>query len=145
MKLQTSIKPRRDGTVLVTGQDGVKYTFVAGAAGDLECAIEHEATLKHLLASQNFYPASEDDFSLALQMSQPAGPGPDADADADAGAGAPDLSALAAKSDAELDEKGDEGDLSGLPVEANTPPQTAPDRAARKNGALQAATKTARK
>jgi hypothetical protein len=141
MKLQTSIKPRRDGTVLVTGQDGVKYTFVAGAAGDLECAIEHQATLKHLLASQNFYPASEDDFSLALQMSQPAGPGPDADADA----GAPDLGALAAKSDAELDEEGDEGDLSGLPVEANTPPQTAPDRAARKNGALQAATKTARK
>jgi hypothetical protein len=107
----------------------------------LECAIEHQATLKHLLASQNFYPASEDDFSLALQMSQPAGPGPDADADA----GAPDLGALAAKSDAELDEEGDEGDLSGLPVEANTPPQTAPDRAARKNGALQAATKTARK
>lgn len=148
MKLQTSIKPRRDGVVLVTGQDAHTYKFEPSESGELECTIEHEPTLKHLLATQNFYPASEEDFTLALALTQ--------DDAADAAPGdqsqEPSLGALAAKSDADLDEDGDEGDINalpvegpvtGLPVEANTPPQTDPARAARKNAALQKAAKAA--
>jgi hypothetical protein len=149
MKLQTSIKPRRNGVVLVTGLDQVQYTFAPAESAELECDIAHEPTIKHLLATQNFYPASEQDFQQALQLAQTAAvPG-----DLGAPGGEPNLASLSAKADADLDEPDDEGDLdalplegiAALPVEANTPPQTAPDRAARKNGALQAAAKATRK
>jgi len=141
MKLQTSIEPRRDGTVLVTGQDGKKYTFSDDGYGDLVCVIDHEPTLAKLLTLQHFFPVSTEDFTAARRLANAA-----TDLDGVASdAGEPSLSALAAKPDADLDEDDDEGDMAGLPIEANTPLQAAPDRAARKNGALQTAAKTVRK
>lgn len=94
MKLQTSIIPRRDGTVVVTGQDGKKYTFKTDDEGELSGEIEHAPTVASLLAGGLFYPADAADYDAALELSAPA-------------------------DDGEMDEH-DEG--SGLPVEANTPP-----------------------
>jgi len=139
MLLQTSIKPRRDGTVAVTGVDGARLVFAPNAAGELECEVAHEPTIAQLFSTQNFYPASEEDYQLALALSSAATePGEESEP---ADPGEPDPAALASKTDDALDLPDDVGDMNAMPVEAQTPPQTAPDRAARKNGALQAAAK----
>lgn len=99
MKLHTSIPPRRDGTVKVTGQDSQTYVFEVDADGELSCDVTDEATLAWMLGTDNFYPAD------------PA----DAEAAAD----------LVVGQDEEIDEGDDpdEGDESAaLPVEAETPP-----------------------
>lgn len=147
MLLQTSIKPRREGVVIAIGLDRARLVFSPNAAGELESEVTHAATIAHLIGTQNFYPADEADFDAALKLSSTAlateteAPGP---------VGPVDLAALQQKTDAELDLDDDEGDpdampvegpAAGLPIEANTPPQTAPDRAAKRNTALQAAGK----
>lgn len=148
MLLQTSIKPRRDGAVIVTGLDGARLVFAPNAEGELECAVDHDPTVAHLIATQNFYPANEADFNTAMTLAQKAQSTQTEPEAAGAPAGEPNLAALAQKSDDELDLEDDEGDpnalpvegpAAGLPIEAETPPQTAPDRAARKNAALQKA------
>lgn len=97
MKLHTSIPPRRDGTVKVTGQDRQTYVFEADADGELSCDVTDEATLAAMLGTDNFYPAD------------PA----DAEAAAD----------LVVGQDEEADDEPEEGDdESALPVEAETPP-----------------------
>ena len=98
MKLQTSIKPRRDGTVTVLGQDRQTYVFAAGPDGELTADVADEATVAHLLATGNFWPADEADQEQALELVKQA-QGDDEDED---------------------DEDEPEG---GLPVEANTPPK----------------------
>ena len=98
MKLQTSIPPRRDGTVKVTGQDRQTYVFAAGPDGELTADVADEATVAHLLATGNFWPADEADQEQALELVKQA-QGDDEDED---------------------DEDEPEG---GLPVEANTPPK----------------------
>lgn len=60
MKLQTSITPRRNGTVTALGQDRQTYVFAANATGELECDVADEATIVALLKTDNFYPAPED-------------------------------------------------------------------------------------
>jgi len=97
MKLHTSIAPRRDGTVLVTGLDAQKYTFVRDADGELSGDVPHLPTVAMLLAGGLFYPADEGDFDEALKLSTDGG-------------------------DADADEGDFEDDGPGVPVELNTPP-----------------------
>ncbi len=81
MKLQTGIKPRRDGTVTVQGLNGKAYVFQPDEFGELTADIDHEATVAHLLKLDAFLPADEADFDRALlTMKAAQGPGPDADA-----------------------------------------------------------------
>ncbi len=70
MKIQTSIKPRLDGTVKVIGQDGQKYEFVADQHGELCCDVTHKKTVAHLVATGNFWPADESDFDSAIQLTK---------------------------------------------------------------------------
>lgn len=135
MKLQTSIAPRRDGKVIVQGQDRQTYEFVAGPDGELSCDIEDEATIVKLLATDKFYPADPEDADKALQLvHQQAGD----DGDGDEDKGTPTGDDL--NDDTELEDAGN----GGLPIEANTPPQTSPDKAAKANGAIQKAAKAAK-
>lgn len=70
MKLQTSIQPRSDGTV-IANCDGGDYVFSANEQGDLECDVGNEQDAAALLACGNFYPADTADFDSALQMTEP--------------------------------------------------------------------------
>lgn len=101
MKLETSIKPRRDGTVNVT-LDKSTYVFTE-EDGRLVADVENESHVGHLIALGNFYPADEADYPAGLLAAKTIA-GND---DGEDGAG-------------EDDE--DELPLGGLPVEANTPP-----------------------
>lgn len=103
MKLQTSIKPRRDGTVKVTGQDRQTYVFVADeSSGDLSCDVGDTATVASLLAGGEFWPANMEDHDAALALAV-AGDEDDEPADGD-------------------DLADDVGDINAMPLEANTPP-----------------------
>lgn len=107
MKLQTSIQPRRNGTVTVTGQDSQTYVFEADSDGELTCDVADEATVAALLTTDKFWPANPDDFETAEKL-------------------------IAANEEEEADatdeEYGDDEEVAdALPVEAETPP--APRRA----------------
>ena len=102
MKLQTSIPPRRDGTVRVLGLDRQTYVFVAGEDGELTGEVTDEATVAFLLESQNFWPANPDDAERALVLVKAAAPEVEPD-----------------DADDDLDE---EPVADALPVEAETPP-----------------------
>ena len=99
MKLQTNIPPRRDGTVTVLGQDRQTYVFAAGQDGELTSDVADEATVAHLLATGNFWPANEADHAQALALVKQA-QGDDDDEDED-----------------------DDEPEDALPVEANTAPK----------------------
>lgn len=100
MKLQTAIPARRDGTVIVQGLDGQRYVFTKDQDNELSCDVTDDATVVHLLAGKNFWPADERDAEAALKL---------LDATDDS------------NDDADFDDDDAEGD--GLPQEANTPPQ----------------------
>lgn len=102
MKLQTAIPARRDGTVIVQGLDGQRYVFAKDQDGELSCDVTDDATVAHLLAGKNFWPADERDAEAALKLLDAADDGDD---DSDDGE----------------DDADDE--FGGLPQEANTPPQ----------------------
>ncbi len=110
MNLQTSIAPRRDGTVRVSGLGRHIYVFAPGPDGELTCDVTDEATVAWLLATKNFWPADPEDADHALDLvkktSQAHGgePGGDDDVDED-----------------------EEEAADAWPEEANTPP--APKRA----------------
>ena len=112
MKLQTSIIPRRDGTVRVLGDDGETYVFTADEGGVLTAEIPHEPTVARLLLLGTFMPFDEADFEHAGELAAQA-EGTDEDADQD-------------------DDDDDEVGLNALPVEANTPPAPKPKRAGKK-------------
>ena len=97
MKLQTSIKPRKDGRVLATGANGKTYIFASDDNGDLVGDVEHEPTIAMLLRTELFTPVDDGDFAAAIELTAEV-PDPD-----------------------ELDPD-DESDPDALPVEANTPP-----------------------
>lgn len=120
MKLQTSIPPRRDGTLNVTGLDGQTYAFAKGEDGELVGDVTDEATVAHLLAGGMFFPADPADFDAALELTKV--PGDDDEQDGEG----------QASGDDQGDEDGDDeqGDMNAMPVEAATPP--APKRNARK-------------
>jgi hypothetical protein len=123
MKLQTSISPRRDGTVRLLGQDGKTYVFEADANGDMVCDVTHEPTIVHALdkRSDYFWPADEADHDEANRLISEA-----------------NSSLVVADEDDEDDDDGmgngaiiAPGSDGGLPVEANTPPQTIPGKGKR--------------
>ena len=127
MKLQTFIKPRRNGVVNVMGQDGQTYTFSdLDADGALVCDVACEATVARLLASGDFEPCNEDDIQRAIDLSIAGTLQSDAD-DADK-QGDPD--------DEAFGDDDDEVSPGALPIEANTPPKPkAPAKAPAKGGA----------
>ncbi len=55
MKLQTTIAPRADGTVIVRGADGASLAFTPNAAGDLVGEVDDEALAARLLAGGSFF------------------------------------------------------------------------------------------
>ncbi len=122
MKLQTSIPPRRDGTVKVNGQDRQTYVFVADDSGDLTCDVTDEATVAQLLDSKMFWPADPAEMDKALTLIKK--PTADASNDQDDGGDGND--------DGPDD---DPVDLTALPIEANTPPVPAARKTAAKAGA----------
>lgn len=95
MKLQTSIKPRRDGTVTVLGKDRQIHVFVADDEGLLSADVADEATVAALLATGNFWPADESDAEQALALVK----------------------------QAQADDEDEDEPEDALPVEANTAPK----------------------
>ena len=69
MLLQTTIKPRRDGTVTVEGAKK-KFIFQADANGDLVCEVDDEALVVALLKGEQFMPVNEEDFGIAIELTQ---------------------------------------------------------------------------
>lgn len=126
MKLQTSITPRRDGTVKLTGLDGAEYVFSADDSGDMVCVVEDSATIKHVLQAQGdyFWPADEDSMTeaehlLADDLADPDGESGD----------------QTDRADGDLTDPGDDPvDPNALPMEANTPPVTAPGKGKKAKG-----------
>lgn len=101
MKIQTSIQPRRDGSVSVVGEDGQNYKFVADADGVLVCDIEHEPTVARMLSLGDFEPVDAADFERAIELTQQLEQQDD---------------------DAEDEDFEDEANEDAMPEEANTPP-----------------------
>lgn len=124
MKLQTSIKPRREGVVNLVGKDGVKYTFKPDENGALVCDVKDAETVQHVLISQpdHFWPFDDADYQEAEKLLE-----------------------KAELDDGDEDEGDEASNPGGLPVEANTPPKTAPDKAAKANAALRKAAAAAKK
>lgn len=112
MKLETSIKPRRDGVVRVTGDDGVEYTFAPDQDGVLVGEIPHEPTVARLLALGTFVPADEADLAHAGDLLSQVPTDPDSDDEGDG------------------EDDDDEGDMEAPPAEANTPPVPKPRKKA---------------
>lgn len=110
MKIETVLKPRRDGTVTVEPDAATRYVFKADEAGRLVCDVSDQGHLHFLLNTGNFIPADPEDFDAAVAV---------------AGANsAPD----ATGSEEDHDEEEDFTEVlnGGAPIEANTPP--APQR-----------------
>lgn len=62
MKLQTSIPPRRDGTVIATARTGERFVFRPDADGELTCDVTDPVLVASLLATGWFVPVDEADF-----------------------------------------------------------------------------------
>ena len=115
MILNTSISPRRDGTVVARGRAGNEYVFRADQDGLLACEVGDQADAVALLETGMFYPADEADFQAALALTEGHLGDDSVDDDGDDG-----------------DEgDGDDGNDTALPLEANTPPAPARARKAR--------------
>lgn len=67
MKIETTIKPRRDGTVTVTAASGAKYEF-KNIDGRLVAEVTDEGDLSFLLDREDFLPAEEADFEAAAKL-----------------------------------------------------------------------------
>lgn len=103
MKLQTSIKPRRNGSVVLTGLDGVAYKFEPDENGDMVCDVPHEPTIAHVLelSGDDFWPADETEYAEAERV----------------------LAELGSKNaDDDGEDDADDSNPGGLPIESNTPP-----------------------
>lgn len=75
MKLETSIKPRKDGVVIANLPDKAKYEFKPGTDGMLECDVENDAHVAWLIGTGNFYPAESADFGEAADLVKDEGKG----------------------------------------------------------------------
>ena len=116
MKLLTTIKPRSNGTVTLAGADGAIYIFTADETGALVCDVPDEALVARVLAAGTFEPADEADFAHAEALLK---------------ANAADATGEGQGQD-DGDDEDDDVDFDALPVEANTPPVSAPAKSARK-------------
>lgn len=111
MKLQTSIKPRRDGVVNLVSASGTRYVFAPDAQGDLCAEIEDAADLVHLMTLGDFFPADVADNEAAMALlKSAAAPDPDGDDDDD--------------------QDQDDDDLDDDPVNMDAPPVELPAAAA---------------
>lgn len=97
MKLETTIKPRRNGAVNVTIA-GLTYIFAADEQGRLVADVGNDEHLAYLLGLGDFLPADEADFEVAQSLIE-----------------LPD-------DEAEGDDEPDEADFEVGPLEENTPP-----------------------
>lgn len=68
MKLETSIRPRKDGVVIANLPDKAKYEFKPGTDGALECEVDNDAHASWLIGTGNFYPAEAADFDEASEL-----------------------------------------------------------------------------
>ena len=102
MKIETSIKPRRNGTLNVVTPGGKVIVFSA-LGGRMTAEVADSADVQFLLGMSDFLPADEDDFAMASALIRGEA-GPDELGDAD------DL----------LD---DDGDENAAPVETATAPK----------------------
>lgn len=105
MKLQTTIAPRRDGTVIVRGHKGQEFKFTPDDHEELTCDVSDELLVAKLLASGNFFPADEADFAVATALVQSATEPPVEPDEPDDDDGEDD------------DLPDDTGDLNALPIE----------------------------
>lgn len=119
MKLNTSILPRRSGTVLARVA-GMVVEFVAGEDGELSADVADPLAVVELLNTGNFYPANAADYDAALLLARDAASSAADGDDDDDGDG-----------DDDSDGEGDEASLTALPLEANTPPAHAPGKGKR--------------
>lgn len=136
MKLQTTIKPRRDGTVVVRGGDGTPFVFKPDEYGDLVCDVSEPALLERLLNSEDFGPIDPADFQAASTLVAPIGG--TLDTDLDAVGHTPEGSPPGEGED----EPDDEGDEDAAPVEGAEVPAAAPVEGA---AAAQAAARPSRR
>lgn len=67
MKIQTTIAPRRDGTVKVAAPSGA-LLFINGGDGRLVCDVTSDADASFLLKVDGFMPASEADIAKAEEL-----------------------------------------------------------------------------
>lgn len=105
MRLETSIQPRRDGSVTaVVGNARYVFTSVP-PDGSLQADVDNDQDASYLLSTGNFYPANEADYANASAM-------------------------LAEPEEGGYEDDDDDANPGGLPIEANTPP--APRRGRRK-------------
>jgi hypothetical protein len=106
MKIETSTPLRRDGTVIVSGLDGMRYVFKPEEeTGMVVCDIEHQETLAYLLRIGTFFPANVSDHETAASLI--------------------DLLPDSEGQDDDQDDDGDEDediDPNAQPLEAGTPP-----------------------
>lgn len=101
MKLETSVIPRRDGTVRAT-VDGELYVFT----GDpLTCEVKNKAHIAYLLSRGDYFPHDPSATSAALAIVEEAQSGNDEEPEGEG-----------------EDQADDEGDENALPIESNTPP-----------------------
>jgi hypothetical protein len=103
MKLQTFIKPRTDGTVVLERKNKSDLVFAqADGHEGLVCDVDDEDLVQHLLLTENFGPANEADFDQAEALMEQA-----------------NTVGSASLDDLDPDEKEPEH---VVPEEANTPP-----------------------
>lgn len=96
MKIETSIKPRSDGTVTLLAPSGAKIVF-SDESGHLVANVEAEGDLTFALALGEFFPADESDYVQAESL---------------------------IREDAGIDDlPDDDGDLNAAPVEVATVPK----------------------
>lgn len=70
MKLETTIKPRRDGTVTAKCPGGGVYIFGADVDGaPCSCEVTDERDIEFLIGTGNFYPADDGDYEAVLRIS----------------------------------------------------------------------------
>lgn len=70
MKLQTSIIPRRDGTVRVSGKDKRVYAFEPNDDGQLVADVDDEELIARLLQQGTFYPDDPADYDAATALTE---------------------------------------------------------------------------
>jgi hypothetical protein len=100
MKIETSIKPRRNGTLNVVTPCGQVIVFSA-QDGRLTAEVADAADVQFLLGMSDFLPADEDDFAMASAL----------------------IRGEAGSDDAGDDLPDDDGDENAAPVETATAPK----------------------
>ena len=100
MKIETTISPRRDGTVTFE-HAGKRVVLMPDASGRLVADVEDDDVIAHMLSYDHFLPADEADFAVAERLT---------------------VQKVVDEEENDDDEEDDEEFPSAPPVEAATPP-----------------------